>query len=87
MQVRLPKLPLLTFNGNPTEWNTFWDGFKVSIDQHSGLANVEKLKYLRGSLTGVAAETISGLQVTSDNYDEALTLLGKRFGTKKLVIS
>ena len=87
VQVKLPKLPLLTFNGNPTEWTSFWDGFKASIDGHPGLAKVEKLKYLQGSLTSIAAETIAGLQITNENYDEAVKLLEQRFGNKQIIIS
>ena len=87
VQIKLPKLPLLTFNGNPTEWTSFWDGFQASIDGHPGLAKVEKLKYLQGSLTSIATETITGLQITNDNYDEAVKLLEQRFGNKQIIIS
>ena len=86
-KVKLPKLPLTIFNGDPTRWNTFWDSFKSSIHDHSGLADSDKLKYLQKSLAGEAAETISGLPITNENYKEALELLHKRFGDEEVIIT
>ena len=87
MKVKLPKLSLTSFNGDPTQWISFWDSFKSSIDENTSLANVEKMKYLQNSLSGDAAETIAGLPITNDNYDEAVKLLEKRFGNKQIIIS
>ena len=86
-KVKLPKLPLTIFNGDPTRWNTFWDSFKSSIHDHSGLADIDKLKYLQKSLAGEAAETISGLPITNENYREALESLHKRFGDEEVIIT
>ena len=86
-KVKLPKLPLTIFNGYPRRWNTFWDSFKSSIHDHSGLADIDKLKYLQKCLTGEAAETISGLPITNENYKEALELLHKRFGDEDVIIT
>ena len=85
--VKLPKLSLTLFNGNPTEWLTFWDSFKSTVHEHPQLSKVDKLKYLQKSLTEDAAHTIAGLQITNENYDEAIDLLEKRFGNKQIIIS
>ena len=45
------------------------------------------MKKMKGSLTSIAAETIAGLQITNDNYDEAVKLLEQRFGSKQIIIS
>lgn len=41
-QSRLPKLSLPTFNGNPLQWQTFWDSFKAAV--HSRPKLVEMLQ-------------------------------------------
>ena len=87
VKVKLPKLSLPHFNGNPTQWTTFWDSFQSTIHSNVDLSNVDKLKYLQTSLSGEAAQTISGLQITNDNYEEAIELLEKRFGNKQIIIS
>ena len=85
--VKLPKLSLSLFDGNPTEWITFWDSFQSTVHEHPQLSKVDKFKYLQKSLTGNAAHTIAGLQITNENYDEAIDLLEKRFGNKQIIIS
>ena len=86
-KVKLPKLSLATFNGDPTNWTSFWDSFKSTIGDHRGLSKIDKLKYLVNSLTGVAAQTLTGLQISNDSYDEAIELLEKRFGNKQVIIT
>ena len=86
-KVKLPKLSLVTFDGEPTNWQPFWDSFGSSIHKNTALANVDKLQYLKQSLIGIAADTISGLPLTNSSYGEAVDLLEKRFGVKQVVIS
>ena len=85
--MKLPKLSLATFNGDPTNWTRCWDSFKSTIGDHRGLSKIDKLKYLVNSLTGVAAQTLTGLQISNDSYDEAIELLEKRFGNKQVIIT
>ena len=48
---------------------------------------MERFQYLKSLLEGSAAQTISGLALTSSNYDHAVQLLDKRFGNKQVIIS
>ena len=86
-KVKLPKLPLSTFHGNPTEWTSFWDSFSSTIHECTTLADIDKFKYLKQSLSGEAARTISGLTLSSENYKEAIEVLENRFGDKQTIIS
>ena len=86
-KVKLPKLTLKWFNGDLTNWTTFWDSFESSIHNNTGLSNIDKFNYLNSLLERSAAEAISGLTLTSTNYDEAVTILKKRFGNKQLIIN
>ena len=85
--VRLPKLTIRPFNGDITNWTTFWDSFESAIDSNSGLTEIDKFNYLKSLLERSAAETVSGLTLTADNYKEAISILKKRFGNKKQIVS
>ena len=50
VRARLPKLQLSTFNGNYTEWQSFWDNFESVIDSNEDLSEIDKFSYLRASL-------------------------------------
>ena len=79
--VKLPKLELAHFNGDVTQWTTWWDNFKATIHD-SDLADVTKFSYLQSLLVGEAASVIRGLTLTSDHYKVACDLLGEHFGRK-----
>ncbi|XP_065917691.1 uncharacterized protein [Dysidea avara] len=85
-KVKLPKLSLKRFNGDITQWSTFWDTFKSSIDSNPGLSNIDKFNYLKSLLEGPASEAVSGLKLTAPNYVEAVSILKKRFGNKQQII-
>ena len=83
---RLPKLVLPTFNGNPLQWQTFWDSFKAAVDSNPCLSQVQKFSYPCAQLQGDAAHIISGLPLTENNYMHSIALLTERFGQQyKLV--
>ena len=84
---KLPKLELKKFSGNPIGWHPFWESFESAIHKTTNLNDVDKFQYLKSLLEGSAAETISGLALTSSNYIHAVELLTKRFGSKQVIIS
>ena len=82
-KTKLPKLVLPKFAGDHTKWTTFSDGFSSAIHANDELNEVDKFQYLRSLLEGCAAETISGLPLTSSNYKHAVDVLTfSRFGSK-----
>jgi hypothetical protein len=85
--VKLPKLNLKKFRGDPTSWTTFWDTFESSIHKNPNLSSIDKFNYLSSLLEGAAADSVAGLTLTNANYEEALKILKKRFGNKQLVIN
>ena len=64
-----------------------WDTFESSVHSNTKLAPVDKLNYLNSLLVNSASEAISGLSLTAANYDEAVTILKRRFGNKQLIIN
>ena len=84
---KLPKLKLKKFNGEVTQWLTFWDIYKSTIHDNPGLNVITKFSYLRDLLEGTAAAAIAGLQTTEANYDEAIDKLTRRFGDHQVIVS
>ena len=60
-KVRLPKITLRRFDGNPLQWTTFWDTFKSTVHDSPELTEIDKFNYLYSLLERSAAEAISGL--------------------------
>ena len=85
--IKLPKLELKKFNGDPLKWRIFADTFESAIHKNSNISNVEKMNYLVNLLTGTAEETIKGLSLTNNNYEVALQLLRERFDDGQVIIS
>ena len=74
IHVKLPKITLKSFSGNPIEW--------LSVDKNSDISGVDKMNYLSGLLKGEAARVIQGLPLSESNYKRAVDLLNERFGQK-----
>ena len=85
--VRLPKLELKHFNGNLMEWTSFWDSYSSSIHENSNLSEIDKFNYLHSLLEKSAAEAVSGLKITSANYQEAVDILKNRFGNLQQIVN
>lgn len=83
-QVKLPKLDL---DGDISKWPTFWDAFESSVHKNTKLAPIDNFNYLNSLLVKPATEAISGLSLTSANYEEAVAILKRRFGNKQLIIN
>ena len=69
--VGLPRMQLPRFNGDYLQWRPFWSQFRASVHDQN-LPDATKFTYLRGQLSGIAADAIACLAVTGDNYDQAV---------------
>ena len=86
-RIKLPDAILPTFNGKYEDWLAFKDGFTSMIDSQEDLSNIEKLQYLKSSLSGEAEDKIKTLNITDDNYQRAWTILKKAYADDRLIIS
>ena len=77
---KLPNLSIKCFNGNPIEFQSFFDSFQAAIHENNSLKNITKYNYLRTFLRGPTLTSISGLSLTSENYNQAIEILKKRYG-------
>ena len=85
--VKIPKLQIVKFSGDPKQYRAFRDAFDLVANRNNDLTDVEKFTYLRSYLTGDALRLQAGLALTSSNYRVALELLERRFGTKQVIIN
>ena len=56
--MKLPKLNLRRFNGDPRNWFPFWDSFERAIHKRKDLTERDKFDYLKGLLDGEAHDSI-----------------------------
>jgi len=83
----LPKLEIPIFEGDPLEWQGFWDHFNVSFHSNEHISEVDKFSYLKTLLSGKALAVVKGFVLSTENYKEALGLLKERFGNPQVLIS
>ena len=81
-RVKLPKISLRRFRGNPMRWTAFRDCFESAIHKCDRLAEMDKFNYLRSLLEGTAYDAIARLALSAANYEEAIAMLKKRFGNR-----
>ena len=84
---RLPELSLRGFDGDITQWISFWDTYEAAVHSNTNLSEVQKFTYLKSLVDRSAKESISGLSLSADNYKEAIAILQKRFGNKQRFIA
>ena len=59
-KVKLPKIYLPHFKGNPIYWTAFWDSYESAVHLNSALSDdVDKFNYLRSLLEKSAYEAIA----------------------------
>ena len=64
LNVKLPKLTLRKYNGDPVEFHAWMQSFKSAIDENDNLHDVDKFVYLKTLLGDKAAQSIRGLTLT-----------------------
>lgn len=84
--VRLPKLNLPTFSGKYDEWFPFYDSFQSMIHANPSIDDIQRLQYLRASLTDEAKNVISSLEISAVNYGVAWNLLKERYDNKRVIV-
>ncbi|CAK9796286.1 hypothetical protein ANTQUA_LOCUS703 [Anthophora quadrimaculata] len=88
MAIKLPEMRLPTFDGTIEKWTSYFDIFCSMIDRNDDFTPVQKLQYLRSTLTGKAAACIQSLSITDVNYADALELLKDKYNcTRRILLS
>ena len=85
--VRLPKMVVKEFYGDPLEWLSFWDSFESAVHKNTDIDDVDRMNYLKSFLKGDTLRAIDGLPLNNANYAVCIDLRKKRFGQKQLVVN
>ena len=85
--VRLPKIEIPKFKGDPLHWTSFKDTFTATIHDNPKLSDIEKFTYLKSYVRDEAEHAIEGLPLSAENYDKAWKLLSERYGNSQLIRS
>lgn len=81
--VRLPRLELVSFSGEPTKWPIFYETFKRTIHENPDLSDNERIQYLIGQLSGRALSVCTGVAPNADNYDIIWKTLVDKYEDKR----
>lgn len=84
-ELKLPSINIPTFTGKYTEWQSFHDIYESLIHNNTKLDNVQKLHYLKTSLSGEAETLLRSIAVTHNNYTLAWETLKKRYNNKRYI--
>ncbi|XP_018397720.1 PREDICTED: uncharacterized protein LOC108775764 [Cyphomyrmex costatus] len=83
---RLPRIDLPKFSGDYAQWRHFRDLFTSIVTENNELSDVEKLHYLKMSLTGEPAQQLQNIPINSDNFKRSWELLVTRYDNKRVLI-
>lgn len=81
--IELPKIKLPEFSGKPTEWRNFIGLFNKIVHSNGQLNNSIKMQYLKTSLKGDAANLVSHVSPSEDNYKICYDILTLRYDNKR----
>ncbi|XP_071579510.1 uncharacterized protein [Temnothorax nylanderi] len=84
---RLPYIKIPNFNGDPTKWLSYRDLFTSLVLNKTHLTDVEKLQYLKTSLTDTAAHLIENTTLTSENLTRAWNSLLSFYDNPRLQVN
>ena len=84
--VKLPSLNIPTFDGEPTNWKSYWQQFEATIHKSKKLDDQLRMQYLLKSLvTKRAKDAIEGIDAVGEAYPEAIAALKARFDQPQVI--
>ena len=85
-EARLAPLVIPEFDGDKTEFHSYWNQFETMVDKNQSLDAVTKFMNLKKSLRGEAHLNIQHLMITDDDYETAKDILKRLYGNEESVI-
>lgn len=85
--IKLPKIELKHFDGDPMSWVTYINLFDTTIHGNPDLPCVAKFQYLLGTLSGEPLSLIKSLPLTAPNYQVAYDILKNRYDSPRRLIT
>jgi len=78
----LPRIDLPKFSGDYSKWSHFRDLFASMINSNTDLSAIEKLHYLKMSLSGEPATFLKNIEFSSEGFTRAWNTLVARYENK-----
>lgn len=85
-KIKLPVIDIPTFNGDMTQWTSFFNLFSTVIIKDETLSDTERFYYLKTKVIDEAAQLVSHLQATEDNFKIAWQLLKRRYDNHRRMV-
>lgn len=86
LNIKLPDIKLPSFDGSYDHWLEFKNSYFSLIHKRTDLDFIQKIHYLKSSVSGSALQVISALEFTGSNYVHAWELLENRFHNERLLV-
>jgi len=83
---QLPCLGLIKFSGVVSEWECFRNIFREMVNSNKRIAKTLKFHYLKSCISGAAADLITNLAPSEDNYSTAWTALTNEYDDRRALI-
>lgn len=84
--IRLPKIQIPKFNGDPRRFLKFKSLFSNLIHEDTSIPNIRKLYYLQEALEGATEEFIRDVDMTETSYNSVWAELLNRYENKRVII-
>ena len=84
---RFPVIEVPKFNGDYSQWTTFWDTYAAHIHESKVLTDIHKFNLLHKYLEGNAKRCIEGIPETQKGYTEAIDILKKKFNVPHRIVA
>ena len=82
-----PKLDVKQFNGNISEWLSFWNTFEAEVDKATDIPTITKFSYLKSWLEPNVRADIDGLPFNTEGYQRAKNILKSEYGNTSEIIN
>ena len=84
---KLPDIKLQKFDGNPLEWNNWFELLQTAIGNNQRLSPVAKITYLPSLCTDSAKFLIENYTTKSSQYEHAILELVRKYVNPEYVVS
>lgn len=68
------------FSGDVRKFREWWQLYEIAVHSRPGLTDIERFWLLKESLSGAAAGQIAHLDISAEQYKQAIDMLKKKFG-------
>ncbi|XP_072400609.1 uncharacterized protein [Diabrotica undecimpunctata] len=85
-KIKLPPIPIPTFDGTVENWLEFKDSFESLIHNDKSITDIQKFHFLKRALQGDATKVVQKRQTTSVSYNIVWKLLCDRYDDTPMLV-